>query len=191
VPRWIYFSSISERALEYHDEMADWLKKNPGVKLAFQPGTFQMKAGTERLKHIYEQAEFLILNREEAVIVGGGDRDNVNDLLDRMHGLGAKMVVITDGPKGLYASDGSERWFMPIYPDLGPPLERTGAGDACASTIVAALMKGKALAEAIMWGPINSMNVVQHVGAQEGLLSEDKLVEFLNKAPEWYRPKPM
>jgi sugar/nucleoside kinase (ribokinase family) len=36
-PKWVYFSSISEHAIEYHDQVADWLDHNPEVKLAFQP----------------------------------------------------------------------------------------------------------------------------------------------------------
>ncbi|MGC1176505.1 MAG: carbohydrate kinase family protein, partial [Candidatus Saccharimonadales bacterium] len=47
-PKWVYFSSISKHALAYHDQVADWLEQNTDVKLAFQPGTFQMEAGTER-----------------------------------------------------------------------------------------------------------------------------------------------
>jgi hypothetical protein len=31
------------------------------------------------------------------------------------------------------------------------------------------------------------MNVVQHVGAQEGLLSEEKIEEYLKSAPEDYK----
>jgi sugar/nucleoside kinase (ribokinase family) len=78
---------------------------------------------------------------------------------------------------------------MPPYPDPAPPYERTGAGDAFASTFVAALIKGSNLEGALQWAPINSMNVVQHVGAQEGLLTEKDLGELLAKAPEWYKPE--
>ncbi len=190
-PKWIYFSSIAENSLEYHDDMADWLDENPETKLAFQPGTYQMKFGAERLKRLYQRCEILVLNREEAVTVGGGDWHNIHDLFDKLHALGAKTVCITDGPNGAYASGEGKRLFMPIYPDPGPPVERTGAGDAFASTFTAALMKGKSLEEALTWGPINSMNVVQHPGAQEGLLSEAKLQEYLNNAPDWYVPKHM
>jgi sugar/nucleoside kinase (ribokinase family) len=49
-------------------------------------------------------------------------------------------------------------------------------------------MKGSNLEGALQWAPINSMNVVQHVGAQEGLLTEKELTELLAKAPEWYKP---
>lgn len=190
-PRWVYFSSISDHALPYHDQVADWLEENPEVKFAFQPGTFQMEAGVERLKRLYARSEVVILNREEAVLVTGGDYDNLHDLLDRMHGFGVKIAVITDGPDGAYASDGKQRLQMPLYPDPAPPKERTGAGDAFSSTFVAALAKGNNIEGALQWAPISSMNVVQHVGAQAGLLDQDEIEALLRKSPDWYRPKPM
>jgi ribokinase len=191
-PKWIYFSSIAENSLEFHDDMADWLEDNPDTKLAFQPGTYQMKFGTERLKKLYKYTNILVLNKEEAAMVSGNpDKNDIHKSFDLFHELGPKIICITDGPNGAYASSDEGRWFMPIYPDPAPPYERTGAGDAFASTFTAALMKGKDLKTALAWGPINSMNVVQHAGAQEGLMSEKKLQELLDKAPDWYVPKPM
>lgn len=191
MPRWIYFSSISEHGLPYHDQVADWLEQNPDVKLAFQPGTFQMEAGAERLRRIYQRSEVLILNREEAVTVGGGNHDDIHDLINHLHALGPKIVVVTDGPNGAYASNGQNRFKMPLYPDPQPPLDRTGAGDAFASTFVAALVKGNTIEGALQMAPINSMSVVQKVGAQAGLLSEHDLHEWLKKAPDWYHPDRM
>ena len=188
IPRWVYFSSISEHAIPYHDQVANWLNVNPDVKMAFQPGTFQMEAGTERLSRIYKRTEVLILNREEAVTVGHGKHEDIHDLAKHLHALGPKIVVITDGPKGAYASDGSNVYRMPLYPDPAPPVDRTGAGDAFASTFVAALMKGLSLDDALRWGPINSMSVVQKVGAQAGLLTERELHAYLHHAPDNYRP---
>lgn len=189
VPKWIYFSSISQNAMEYHDDLAEWLEHNPEVKMAFQPGTFQIEAGVERLQRIYARTEVLVLNREEAVLVTGGNYDDLHDLFNRLHGFGPRVVCITDGPDGAYASDGENRFRMPPYPDPAPPLERTGAGDAFTSTFVAALIKGSNIEGALQWGPINSMNVVQNVGAQAGLLTEKQIGELLEKAPEWYRPE--
>lgn len=190
-PRWIYFSSISEHALEYHDQVADWLDDNPTVLMAFQPGTFQMQAGVERLKRIYKRSAILILNREEAAFVGGGNHEDINDLFDHLHALGPQVVVITDGPKGAYASDGHQRLKMPLYPDPAPPIDRTGAGDAFASTFVAAAAKGLGLEDALRWAPINSMSVVQKVGAQAGLVTERELQTYLHHASENYRPTPL
>ncbi len=190
IPQWVYFSSISRSALDYyHDQAADWLDENPSIKLAFQPGTFQMEAGAERLKRLYGRTEVLILNREEAVKVGGGNHDDMHDLINKLHTLGPKIVVVTDGPSGAYASDGQSRFKMPPYPDPAPPAERTGAGDAFASTLVAALAKGNTLEGALQWAPINSMSVVQKVGAQAGLLDEATLHNYLSKAPDWYKPE--
>jgi sugar/nucleoside kinase (ribokinase family) len=188
IPKWIYFSSISEHAMEYHDQMAAWLKKHDQVKLAFQPGTFQIKAGVHRLKEIYERTEILAVNREEAVTISHGDHGDLHDLFERLHKLGPKIVVISDGHAGAYASDGVNRYKMPIYPDPKPPYDRTGAGDAFTSTFVAAIMHGADIPSALLWAPVNSMSVVQKVGAQEGLLTGPEINSFLRKAPEWYHP---
>lgn len=190
IPKWIYFSSISKNALDkYHDMVSDWLKENPDVKLAFQPGTFQLEAGVDRLKELYERTEVLVVNREEAVQITGGNYDDLHGLIDKIHSFGPKIVCVTDGPAGAYASDGQNRYKMPPYPDPAPPFERTGAGDAFASTFVAALIKGNTIEGALQWAPINSMNVVQNTGAQKGLLTDEALEDYLAKAPEWYKPE--
>jgi sugar/nucleoside kinase (ribokinase family) len=150
-----------------------------------------MEAGVERLKRLYQRSEVLILNREEAVTVGGGNHDDVHDLLDHLHALSPKIVVMTDGPAGAYSSDGQTRLKMPPYPDPAPPYERTGAGDAFSSTFVAALAKGYSIEDALRWAPINSMSVVQKVGGQAGLLTETELTAWLHQAPESYKPEPI
>ena len=192
VPRWVYFSSISEKAIDhYHDDVVEWLEDNPEVKLAFQPGTFQMEAGIDKLRKLYARSDVVALNREEASMVFNGNHEDVHDLLNKMHEVGIKIALVTDGPNGAYASDGNKRWSMPLYPDPAPPVDRTGAGDSFASTFTAALMKGADVPSALLWAPINSMNVVQHVGAQEGLLSEDQVDYYLRNAPKDYHPTEM
>lgn len=148
-----------------------------------------MEAGTHRLARIYKRSQILLLNRDEAALVGGGKRDDLNDLFDKLHALGPKIVVITDGPKGAFASGPDGRYQMPNYPDPKPPYERTGAGDAFSATFVAALMKGSNIEGALQWAPINAMSVVQQVGAQKGLLSEAQLEHLLKEAPHSYQPK--
>ena len=133
----------------------------------------------------------MAVNREEAVLISHGDHGDIHDLFDKLHGLGPKTVLISDGHDGAYASDGQNRWKMPIYPDPKPPFERTGAGDAFTSTFVAALAKGASVEEALLWAPINSMSVVQKVGAQAGLLKEKELQQLLHHAPDWYKPSPL
>jgi len=186
---WLYFSSIGEHALEFHRQIVKWLESHPETKLAFQPGTFQIKIGTEKIKDIYKKTEVFFCNIEEAQTILNTKEKEINILTKGIHDLGPKKVVITDGPNGLYGSDGENIYKLPMYPDLKDPVDRTGAGDATSSTIIAMMANGLEFKEAIMYGPINAMSVVQYVGAQEGLLSKEKLEEYLKTAPEDYKTK--
>lgn len=192
-PRFMYLSSLADHSLPYHEEIEAYLVKNSDVFLTLQPGTFQMKQGVSSLKGLYERANLLVINKEESErILGlpetGGE---IKELLAKTLALGPKTVIITDGRDGAYAYDGKEMLHIPMYPDNRAPLERTGAGDAFASTITAALALGIPFRDALLWGPINSMAVVQEIGAQKGLLTRKALEEFLQKAPPEYRVTPL
>ncbi len=220
-PKWVYLSSTGENSIEFHAAIAKYLSDRPGVKLAFQPGTFQMKFGIENLAAIYRRSDVFFCNREEARKILQTTEDDPKKLLQMMHALGPKVVVITDGPKGAYAYDGrgpsadstgspqagsqpsqsyggqagknshGEFWFMPPYPDPKPPLSRTGAGDAFSSTFTVALALGRSVPEALRLAPINSMSVVQHIGARAGLLTMADIEAYLAKAPADYQPQPL
>ena len=186
-PKWTYLSSTGENAGAFHAELAAWLIAHPETKLAFQPGTFQIKMGRDALKGLYAATEVFACNKEEAQNILGVGEIDIKTLLKNMHSLGPKIVLITDGRNGAYAFDGTQMLKVPMYPDPKPPVDRTGAGDAMASTFVAALALGKPLQEALLWGPINSMAVVQEIGAQKGLLSREALERYLAEAPPEYR----
>ena len=188
-PRWVYFSSLGGNSLEFHKIVEDYLYSHPDIKLAFQPGTFQMKIGLEALKKIYERADVFFCNKEESQRILKTEEEDIKKLLAMMKEAGPKVVVITDGVKGAYAFDGETAWFMPPYPDPKPPYERTGAGDAFSSTFTVALALGMDIPTALRWAPINSMSVVQYVGAREGLLTRERLEEYLKNAPKDYEPQ--
>lgn len=188
-PKWVYVTSLGGNSYEYHLAIIEWLKKNPDIKVAFQPGTFQMSLGKEKLAELYKRSDIVFCNKEEAERILGTKEGDIKKLLSGLRGLGSKTVVITDGKKGAYAYDGKDAFFMPLYPDQKDPYERTGAGDAFASTFTVALALGKTLEEALMWAPVNSASVVQEIGAQKGLLSRAEIEARLAKAPADYRPK--
>jgi ribokinase len=186
---WIYLSSLADNSLPYQEEVAQYLKNHPETKLAFQPGTFQIKLGTEKLKDIYARTEIFFCNKEEAEKILNIQSDDILALSQGLQKLGPKMVSISDGPNGAYLYANNELYFVPMYPDTNPPIDRTGAGDAFASTVTVALALGKTPLEALSWGPINSMSVAQKIGAQEGLLTREKLEEYLKNAPTEYQTK--
>lgn len=187
-PRFIYFSSIGEHGIEHHFEIAKYVAAHPETKLVFQPGTFQIKLGAEKLKELYEVTEIFFCNKEEAQAILKTEEQDVPTLIRAFKELGPKMPVITDGPGGAYVVDeDNQAWHMPMYPDPAPPIDRTGAGDSFSSTFTTAIALGMTPAEALSWGPVNSMSVVQHIGAQEGLLTREALLKFLDDAPELYK----
>jgi sugar/nucleoside kinase (ribokinase family) len=189
-PKWLYLSSLGKHTLPFHYELIEYVKTHPEIKLAFQPGTFQLEFGQELLE-LYKNTEVICMNKEEAEGLLVSEGSPIKDLLDGLEKLGPKVTIITDGPQGAYMKFNNTYFNMPVYPDIAPPLERTGAGDAFFSTFVAYLAKGYDATYAMKRAPINSMNVVQHVGAQEGLLTEEALEDFLKKAPEGYDLKIM
>jgi len=187
-PRFIYFSSIGEHEIDYHFEIAKYVAAHRETKLVFQPGTFQIKLGAEKLKALYEVTEIFFCNKEEAQAILNTTEQDVPTLIRSFKELGPKMPVITDGPAGAYVVDADDQaWHMPMYPDPSPPVDRTGAGDSFSSTFTTAIILGLTPAEALSWGPINSMNVVQYIGAQEGLLTREQLLKHLDEAPEMYK----
>lgn len=188
-PTWVYLSSLGENSLPYHEQIAEYLSTHPDVKLAFQPGTFQIKLGAKKLEKLYTRTEIFFCNKEEAQHIAESKSTDIKKLMKEMSELGPKIVVITDGPKGAHAYDSrsGDMFSVPMYPDPKAPVDRTGAGDACASTITAAFALGLSLEQALAWGPINSMSVVQEIGAQKGLLSREKLEELLENAPTSYK----
>lgn len=188
-PEWIYLSSIGEAGFDMHQKLEHYIDKNPSVKLVFQPGTFQIRAGQAKLKKLYQQTEIFAANKEEFQQILDNYTSDEKQLIAKMHELGPKTVLLTDGPKGAFASDGNQLMFMSPYPDPKPPLDRTGAGDCYASTFAAATALGKDLSEALAWAGVNSMSVVQEIGAQAGLLNRTAIAKLLKSAPTGYKAK--
>ncbi|MFA5751073.1 MAG: carbohydrate kinase family protein [Candidatus Paceibacterota bacterium] len=186
---WIYLSSLAENSIPYHKMIIKYLEKHPEIKLAFSPGTFQIKIGAEKLKEIYKRTYAFFSNIEEAEKILGLETKDPLTLGKGIHKLGPKIVVISNGEEGAYLYYNDSLWHIPVYPNNNPVLDRTGAGDSFASTIVSALAIGLPPTEAFMWGPINPMSVVQKVGAQEGLLNRKELLKYLKESPNNYKPK--
>lgn len=176
--RWVYLTSASgDGVVKLHQQVLSWLMDNPDVQLSFNPGTYQIKLGVEALKPLLARTSVLFLNREEAARVLGVATTDVKELIGGFHALGVKTMVLTDGPQGAYVSDGTITWYLEIF--AGPVLERTGCGDAYGSGFMGALLHGKGIQDAMLWGNANSTSVVQFIGAREGLLSVAEIEKMI------------
>jgi sugar/nucleoside kinase (ribokinase family) len=185
VPAWLYVNSLGPDALSYQDELADWLDAHPNVRLAFQPGTFQVEAGTKRLRRMYERAEVLLCSQVAAQAIAGTPSGDVSSMLDALMKLGPRSVVVFNETDGALAAHERERLSIGEFFEEDPPLDVTGAGDAFAATIVAALVREVPLREALRWAPVNAAAVSRQFGTQTGLLRLKDLVDRLDAAPEF------
>src|SRR3989344_2012644 len=85
---WVYLTSMGESFRPFYNHMVEWLTKNPEVKLAFNPGSWQMRSEN------------------------GKDKK----LLQALSTLGPKICVVTDGGKGAFASNGQTFFKVGVLP---------------------------------------------------------------------------
>lgn len=163
---WVYLTSVSHGHEELYRQVVEHVEKTK-AKLIFNPGTTQLRGGIEKLIHVLRNTELLILNKDEADLLLS--KKSVKDLLETfVLQYGVQKTVITDAENGSYAFDGETHYGVPAQKVT--LIERTGAGDAYAAGLVAALILGKNLEQAMEWGAKNAASVVQYIGAQKGLL---------------------
>lgn len=181
---WVYLTSMGDNYEEFYK---DALKKvtETGAKLAINPGSRQLRGDTALLLESVKAASLVYINLEEARKIVGITSDEsktmgVKELLTSLFEQGPETVLITDGSRGSYAFDGKVFLHCGVMPI--DAFERTGAGDAFGSGSLAALIKGKPLKEALMWGTVNSASVIGYMGAQRGLLHEADMYDWLDRA---------
>jgi len=99
---------------------------------------------------------------------------------------------VFDESDGAIAAHDSERLQIDAYVDAFPPIDITGAGDAFASTMVAAIVSGLSLREALRWPPINAATTSSQYGTQSGLLRHDDLIRHPRRRTcQFRRPRPL
>jgi len=184
VTPWVYLTSMGESFRPFYNHFSKWLNDNPSVKLAFNPGSWQLRSGYETIKEIMLKAHTVYVNREEAEkLTGLGESMGKDrDLLIALKNLGPKICIITDGANGAFAYDSINGKFLKAGVLPVDAYERTGAGDAFGSGSLSALIHGKSLDEALLWGTVNSASVIGYTGPQKGLLKESEMPEWLERA---------
>ena len=96
-----------------------------------------------------------------------------------VHSLGPKIVVVTNGAEGVYASSEKTIYFHPsIKTKLVSSL---GAGDAFGSCFVGSLLQGYSIEEAMLAGVINSASVINYLDAKQGLLTQQQLKQRIKE----------
>lgn len=186
--KWVYLSSVGPKITvpTLHKQVIAYLKQNPSVKMALNPGTYQMQLELEGLRLLFARTEVLFMNKEEYERVLGMTGKNVKQLLMAMYDIGPTVCVLTDGPKGSYVYDGEKFFYLEIFDT--PVIERTGCGDAFGAGFTTAFVYGLGVEEAMRWGTMNSAYTIGKVGPQNGLLKKAQMLALLKKH-KTFRPR--
>jgi len=189
--QWIFLNHLSGEANCLVKKIEVILKQKPEIKLAWNPGGVQLDAGAEKFKKILQNTEILFLNKEEAEKFSGIKNQrfykkaglkqvyNLTQTFEYFQNLGVKIVVITDGRNGAQASSGKSVFYCPVKNQKR--VDTLGAGDSFASGFTSALILKKGLQTALKFGTLNATSVVNHYGAQRGLLTLNKIMQELKK----------
>ncbi|PKL72016.1 hypothetical protein CVV26_03320 [Candidatus Kuenenbacteria bacterium HGW-Kuenenbacteria-1] len=177
---WIYLTSLGENHGKFHQQIID-LQKKKKIKVAFNPGTYQLKTGFKKIEKIFKITTILFVNKSEAQFLVkeaiNKDVEENKELLKILKNYGPQVVVITQGRAGVWAYDGKEFFKMSAF--AGPKVDVTGAGDSFASGFLAGFIYQKDVKQALKWGIINSSFVIRKIGAQEGLLKKQEMIKVL------------
>lgn len=118
-------------------------------------------------------------NETEARMLLGLEPDDpvpLDDLADRLAGLGVKTVIVTLGKEGalVITGDGREKVPAPVVEALDP----TGAGDTFNAALAVGLGEGLSLPEAVTQANYAGAYSVRHLGVIDGLPTKAQLAEF-------------
>lgn len=176
---WFYITSLTGQSADILEDIIKFAKEN-GIKVALNPGNTQLKRDHKKLKFLFKDIEILVLNREEAeeLICSEELCEVVSDnkiLIWKLHKMGARRVIITEGEKGSYYGEDDMVSFEPAFKKEGGVVDTTGAGDAFGATFVAGIIRGLEVSVAQKMAAINAAHVTQYIGAQEGLLTHGEI----------------
>ena len=174
--KWFYFSAMMGESFHTLERLAEFAHQNK-IKIAFNPSTYLAEKGSRHLMPIINRNELLVLNKEEAELLVS--QDTIEGLLFKLKGLGAKIVVITDGKNDLYAID--ENYIYTAKPPFVKVVDSTGAGDAFAASFLSGILRKKDIEFAIKLGLVNALSVITHYGAKNILMTFKEAMESMKK----------
>ena len=163
-PDWLYVSSL-HGDMETLERFFAKCKQNE-IKIMFNPGVKELNYQKE-LIGLLKKVDILIVNKSEAAKIVPGV--TLAELLYHLENY-VPIVIITDGPMGGIATNGTDSYRFGLYEDTKIK-DATGAGDAFGSGFLAHLASGKSFRESLIFASANSTSVILRYGANRGILN--------------------
>jgi ribokinase len=185
--RWFYIAPLGGEAAKLFGPLVNHAYRE-NIKIGADLSKAQIKLGLKKLKPILNKIDVLKINREEASYLTKIPFRYDEKIFEKLDRAVKGIVIITDGNRGLKASDGTRRWQAGVFKEKNVR-DRTGAGDAFGSAFVATLAKRKKISptiipEAIRVASANATSVVEFIGTKQGALTSREL-----KARRWQNLK--
>lgn len=182
---WIYLAPVGHGEDAFFDKIVA-LSSEKNIKIAWNPGARQIEKGAHHFRSLLKMTDILSLNKEEAIkFTDFPIRPDIKELSKRLHLLGAKIILITDGIQGAYCSDGERFWHIDVLPV--ERIDATGAGDSFTAAFVANFFENdfsqETIESALKCAIVESTAVVAKIGAQTGLLTRSEMESQLEKHP--------
>ena len=186
---WIYYTSLSEGFEIMQRKLINFLDTYPTVRLAINPGSYQIKNALKTLSKIFKKTDILFVNLEEAEKIACltlAKAKTISAIIHKLLEKGVKEVVITDSIRGAWAGNTEEIWHMETYPV--EVVSKTGAGDAFSAGYLSARFYNHDLPNALAWGTANSCGTIVKYGPHDGLLEKKQIKKMIAKFPK-IKPK--
>lgn len=187
---WVYYTSLSDGYEDLQSQMLSWLNHQKNIRLAYNPGSIQLK-NLDEAKKVATRADILIVNREEAekLLNTGLNKESGRALLEKLLKLGTKEAVITNGADGAWAGNDREAWQISSFPVA--VVSKTGAGDAFSAGYLAARFYHQNINTALKWGIAGSCAVISSpAGPKKNLPDIEEIKKIITQFSS-IEPKPV
>lgn len=195
----VYITSLTQHAADLLPYITQQAHKQ-GLFVAVNPGTSQLRGHAVAMLPALAHIDLLILNAYEAgllmqalqgITTSQIPTDQYEYVPELLQGLtnsfgytlpdfvrvvmqkGPRILVVTNGKEGVYVAAGNKLYFHKTVAQQ--IISTVGAGDSFASTFVALHALNIPIEQAIHMSLVNCASVLEHIGAQTGLLTMQEL----------------
>lgn len=149
-----------------------------GIRVLLDPAPVPGAA----IADLYPFVDILLPNEVEAGLLAGfpvNSPETAAKAASLLQQQGAQTVVIKLGAQGAFCATPDDTFFVPAFPVTA--VDTVAAGDAFAGGLTVALVKGKPLRQAIVWGAAAGALAATKVGAQSAMADRATLEAFLQE----------
>lgn len=176
--KWMYIASSGGETFKTHKTLMD-LARRKKIKIAYNPGIDECRKGRRHIDKILKATQLIIMNKQEAEALAR--KEKPVEVLKAIRRMGPKVVVVTDGSNDIIAYENGIMYIL--KPHKTRVVEKTGAGDAFSSGLLAGLIRNKGIEYSMQLGMANSESVIRYFGAINKLLTWNEAAMIINRRP--------